>query len=445
MQQYTKNDYNEVKNIISTDITPLDAKILLNAKLSISEILELKQYYASLHKIEKPNKKILLEYGFIMMVGLPASGKTTLSNLLLTNFDTSIVHLNQDEIGKNGCYETLCKFAKKQEKTIVLDRCNLTLSERKEWISTYNSLSPRNILCIYFGAPSDVCKQRLQLRKNHDMKNPKIIDELEKKIQQPEICEGFCKIEKINDDDNLITLLKKFGILYQSDYLTQFGLKKFVRTKHIINLGAQGRDDLIYAGKELEDFMKHTMTIEEKIDGANLGIFIDEDGKIIIQNRSHYISPSYHKQFADIDKWKYQHVDDILKVLGNNKWIIYGEWVVAKHSIHYTKLPDKFILFDIYDRSTDKFFSRNKVEELIDGTSFNQIRKIAEGKFTQMQLKKLAYTQSAYYDGTVEGIYVRCFNDDNTLKYRGKIVRHDFIEDSTQHWSKIDIIKNIFI
>lgn len=440
-----ETDYNNVLNIVSTDMTPLEAKILLDAKLTIQETLDLKQYYASLHQVEKPNKKLLSGYGLIMMVGLPASGKTTLSNLLLTYFDESIIHLNQDEIGRKGCYDTLCKYAKKQDKTIILDRCNLTSSERNEWLQTYNSVSPRPILCVNFNIQSEVCKRRLTSRKNHDMKNPNIIDDLATKIQKPQLNEGFCAIKEINDDDDLTAILKEFGIQYQSQYSTLTGLKKFVRTKHIMNLGGKGRDDLIWLGKELDDFMKQTLIIEEKIDGANLGIFIDEDGKIIVQNRSHYISPSYHKQFADIDKWKYQHTDDILQVIGTNPWIIYGEWVVARHSIHYTKLPDKFILFDIYDRSTDKFFSRTKVEELIHGTSFKQIRKIAEGKFTLAQLKKLVYSPSIYYDGPIEGIYARCFNDDSTVKYRGKIVRHDFIQDDAPHWAKFDITKNIII
>lgn len=453
MQSCTETDYNNVRNAISIDMTPLEAKILLNAKLSIPETLELKQYYASLHRVEKPNKKLVLEYGLIMMVGLPASGKTTISNLLLTYFDTSIVHLNQDEIGRTGCYDILCKFAKKQDRTIILDRCNLTLSERGEWISTYNSLSSRPILCIHFNAPADVCKKRLSGRKNHDMKNPKIIDELATKLLPPQIHEGFCRVEEINEEEDLVILLNEFGIQY-TPVPNMTGLKKFIRTKHIIKLkdpkdeSAREREDLIWTEKELTDFLKHDLVIEEKVDGANLGIFIDEDNNIIIQNRSHYIHPGYHKQFATIDKWKYAHEDDIRQVLGNNPWIIYGEWVVARHSIHYTNLPDKFILFDIYDRSTDKFFSRNKVEELIHGTAFKQIRKIDEGKFTKAQLKKFVDPKpltSIYYDGPIEGIYVRCFNDDHTLKYRGKIVRKDFMQDDAPHWANYEITKNIIV
>jgi len=73
------------------------------------------------------------------------------------------------------------------------------------------------------------------------------------------------------------------------------------------------------------------------------------------------------------------------------------------------------------------------------------IRIVAQGVFSIDQLKKFAYSPSEYYNGQVEGIYVRCFDSNNKLKYRGKIVRHDFITPGTSHWSKIDIIKNIIV
>lgn len=448
------DDYLNVKNMISTQITPLEARIMLNAKLSLKEIFELKQHYVSLFQVNKPNKKLLLRYGCIITVGLPASGKTTFSNIILKHYDNSVIHLNQDEIGRNDCYETLCKFAKKQDKTIILDRCNLTVNERNEWINTYSSLSSRPILCVHFNASADVCKKRLSNRKNHDMKNPKVVDNLAIKFENPNIKEGFCKIVEINEEDDLVKLFEEFDITYQPT-VSMTGLKKFVRTKHIIKLKSPNeetereRDDLIYSQKEINELLKCDLVIEEKIDGANLGIFLDEDDNIIIQNRSHYINPEYHKQFSTINKWKFLHDEEIRQILGNNPWIIYGEWVVAKHSIHYTKLPDKFILFDIYDRSSDTFFSRKKVEELIKGTSLKQIRLVEEGKFNLNKLLKFVdpkteESKSVYYDGPMEGIYVRAFNDDSTLKYRGKIVRKDFIQEDN-HWSSYEIVKNTIL
>lgn len=434
----------EVKNAILTGLTPLEAKNLLNVNLSTDEILDLKHYYATTYADPKGDARLLLRYGLIMFVGLPGSGKTTIANALQKNFTNEIIHLNQDELGRSGCIECLSKYAKSKNKTIILDRCNLTATERAEWISSYTALSSRSILCVNFNIHTSVCKKRVTMRLYHDMKNQRIIDELSKKLIQPQINEGFYKIININDDDDLTLIFKEFDIEYILTNVGQNTLKKFVRTKHIANLGSVSRDDLIWSGSELQKFLSLPLVIEEKIDGANLGIFIDDNDNIVIQNRSHYVSPSYHAQFADIDKWKYQNDDSIRQVIGSNKWIIYGEWVVAKHSIHYTMLPSKFILFDIYDRTTDKFFSRSKVEELINGTTFVLINKIAEGFFNLNQLRKLAQSPSVYYDGPVEGIYVRAFDDVQYLKYRGKIVRSDFL-DETSHWTKQEIVKNVIV
>jgi len=46
-------------------------------------------------------------------------------------------------------------------------------------------------------------------------------------------------------------------------------------------------------------------------------------------------------------------------------------------------------------------------------------------------------TKSKFYDGVVEGVYVRSFDkiEPNKLKYRAKIVRADFIS-GDEHWTK---------
>lgn len=203
-------------------------------------------------------------------------------------------------------------------------------------------------------------------------------------------------------------------------------------------MGAVGRDDLLYTKNEIENFLNYKITIEEKIDGANLGIFI-ENGEIIIQNRSHFITPSYHPQFALIGDWLNENQYDIRKIINNNNWILYGEWLYAKHSIVYTNLPDYFVLFDIYDRDIDKFLSRDVVEKLILGTNINLINKISEGvyKYTELnKIENLAYSKSKYYDGPVEGVYLRIYDDDNKyLKERAKIVRHNFLEEGDKHWT----------
>jgi predicted AAA+ superfamily ATPase len=114
----TITDFNKVKNMVSISMTPLESKNILNSKLTLQETMELKKYYASLFEKPMLNKKNILKYGLIMMVGLPSSGKTTVSNNLLIHYKNEIIHLNQDEIGKDGCIELLLSHAKNNNNTM---------------------------------------------------------------------------------------------------------------------------------------------------------------------------------------------------------------------------------------------------------------------------------------------------------------------------------------
>ena len=52
----------------------------------------------------------------------------------------------------------------------------------------------------------------------------------------------------------------------------------------------------------------HDVVIEEKIDGANIGFSIAEDGKVMAQNRSHFVNSATHPQFKHIDEWISSHI-----------------------------------------------------------------------------------------------------------------------------------------
>jgi atypical dual specificity phosphatase len=414
-------------------ITPFEAMNILNVSIESDKIMFLKGYYCYIINKIRSNKKPVLKYGLIMLIGIPCSGKTTFSNKLLTTYgDSTIIHLNQDELGRKECEKLFLNNAKKINKTIILDRCNLSIDDRSEWITLYKQLSNRKVLGIYFNYSVNDCCIRMTERDNHTMNNTNLLKSINDKKNEPTLNENFNELKIVQDDMSLQIAYKIFNI-----YNT--GLKKFVRTKHLINLGSVGRDDLLFTKNEIEEFLtNNNVVIEEKIDGANLGIFI-EDNEIIIQNRSHFITPSYHPQFALIGDWLNTNQLDIRNIIKDNNWILYGEWLYAKHSINYTNLPNYFILFDIYDRDLDKFFSRSVVEEHIKNTNINLINKINEGIFKFEDIKKFenfAYTKSKYYDGLVEGVYLRIFDEENKyLKERAKIVRHNFLEDSDKHWT----------
>ena len=75
-------------------------------------------------------------------------------------------------------------------------------------------------------------------------------------------------------------------------------------------------------------------------------------------------------------------------------------------------------------------------------TSISIVPVVAEGRFTtKQQLMQLLDTPSQFYDGPVEGVYLRV-HDGDCLADRSKLVRADFIQGITEHWMSRELVRN---
>ncbi|THZ20209.1 hypothetical protein D6C91_04832 [Aureobasidium pullulans] len=228
-------------------------------------------------------------------------------------------------------------------------------------------------------------------------------------------------------------------------------IHKFPRTRHLYNAGSATRDDLILTSSDAVAFLDSsdpsiTLTIEEKVDGANLGISLDSSVNFKVQNRSHYVNSKSHAQFKKLDRWLEDHYEGLITVLQVDepgKWILYGEWLFAKHSIHYTSLPDMFLAFDLFDTEQGTFLSREALSTRLSGTNIHQVNdlELPETLNEQSLLDIVRSRQSIYYDGIVEGVYLRRQKDGKTID-RAKIVRSDFIA-GDEHWNRRGITPNV--
>ncbi len=421
------------------------------------QIMLLKKYYGYLTNLKMNNPNFNIELpsslkGLVIMMGLPCSGKSTLSLEIYSKYSSiyNVIHLNQDEIGKSACEQLLSSNAKTAD-LIIIDRCNPNSNDRTHWINIYRGLTSNKIIIVFLNLGLDTSLERLKTRTNHltlDKTGSKIIEDMSKKISLPLKSEGWGELVQINTIMELEEFKQKIGLVQKNNLspkspkpLTNLDLDKiikFPRTKHLMNLGAMTRDDLLMDKSDIESMLSGEIFVEEKIDGANLGFRLNPTtNSIIAQNRSHYVCSTSHPQFKKLDQWIESNKIHLTNILSQGNYIIYGEWLYSKHSINYTKLPDWFIMFDLYDVDTNTFFSRTYVEKIIKGTGITLVPLIFKGKTTLDKLKILAQqTKSQYYDGIVEGIYIRSHDPNySKLKLRAKIVRQDFIS-GDEHWTK---------
>ena len=218
--------------------------------------------------------------------------------------------------------------------------------------------------------------------------------------------------------------------------MTQFF--RFPHTPHLTWLGTeQPRADKILSEARRDAMLANELVVEEKIDGANLGFSLTLDGDIQIQNRGQYLSPPFIGQFRKLSDWLLSNEDSLFDALGRNL-IVFGEWCAARHSLQYTALPDWWILFDVYDKRTGRFFSTKKRNKLGKKAGVSIVHQVAKGKFEFNSLKDLLNEPSHYRQGTMEGIIFRCENASLLIK-RAKLVRSEFTQAIDEHWSRRSI------
>lgn len=223
---------------------------------------------------------------------------------------------------------------------------------------------------------------------------------------------------------------------------TMTELFKFPHTYHLFDSGGSlSRGDKLLPATEAELFYRNRLVMEEKVDGANIGFSLSDDGTIRVQNRGNFVEANSHPQFALLDQWISLHEDALWELLVDGN-ILFGEWCYARHSIGYDRLPDWFLAFDLYDRQQGTFLSREQRHAKLQGTEIAEVPFLAEGVFTRSEVEKFLTAPSALYDGPVEGVVLRQDHSEGFLVRRAKVVRPDFIQAIGEHWSKGKLVPN---
>jgi hypothetical protein len=248
---------------------------------------------------------------------------------------------------------------------------------------------------------------------------------------------------------------------------------KYPRTHHIEGSGMQkGDEDLSIV--PLRAFAGRFLVVEEKMDGANSAISFDASGRLQLQSRGHYLSGGKReKQFHLLKTWAHRYTLELWKTLGAC-YIMYGEWLYAKHTIFYTDLPHYFLEFDICDKISGEFLSTVRRRALLRALPFvcsvkvlhegaveslaSLLKLIGPSHFVQRDQKQLLAALCAQRaldfartlketdtSGIMEGLYIKV-EEDGIVKERYKYVRGSFLQAiiaSESHWLDHPLLPNI--
>ena len=248
-------------------------------------------------------------------------------------------------------------------------------------------------------------------------------------------------------------------------------IRKYPRTPHLEGSRFQ-KDDHDLEAVPFAQIRGRHLVAEEKVDGANCGVSFDERGSLLLQSRGHYLTGGPRERHFDLLKqWATCHQAALHGALGS-RYVMYGEWLYAKHTCFYDALPHYFMEFDVLDQTTGGFLSTPRRRELLAGLPIVPVRVLWEGPADspkrlsallgpshfktarwrealaeQAAASGVAPEQAARETDTsdeMEGLYLKV-EEDGVVVNRLKFVRASFLNailDSGSHWLDRPIIPN---
>ncbi len=76
---------------------------------------------------------------------------------------------------------------------------------------------------------------------------------------------------------------------------------------------------------------------------------------------------------------------DMLYELPGKRYIMYGEWMYAKHTVFYDALPHYFLEFDILDRETGAFLDTSERRKILQGLPVVSVPVLVEGQYRSLE------------------------------------------------------------
>nr|KAJ3420149.1 hypothetical protein HK105_006032 [Polyrhizophydium stewartii] len=324
----------------------------------------------------------------------------------------------------------------------VLDRTNGVAQDRKSFLAL--ATWARHPVAIFFDFDQALCVQRALQRTDHptvaqDGRVAGIVRHHADRRMPPTLDEGFRAVARVTSRAAIEQLVQALAPVAD--------MFKFPRTSHVVNLGAATSDDIINHNALIVPDPTARVVLTEKVDGANLGFSLAIVGgvpQLRVQNRGKFVGSHSHVQFRNLGCFLDDHGAELVEVLGSDpyypqRFVLFGEWLALRHSIPYSRLPSRFLAFDLYDRKRECFVDRPTLLCMLGDTRIDVVPELAQqiiGRVpTDRELIEMTECTSAFYDGPVEGVYIK-IEHNGRVESRGKVVRTDFVAGCDTHWTK---------
>ncbi len=208
------------------------------------------------------------------------------------------------------------------------------------------------------------------------------------------------------------------------------GINNYGHIPHLPNSRLGSGDHHIQAGQaeiatiKTRDF-RDLVIVQEKLDGANVGVLKLNDKLIALTRSGHDCEKSpylAHKLFLEFVEKNHNRFFNLLKE-GER---IAGEWLTITHGTHYNMPHEPFVAFDIFPKKHQRItYHEFLLRVLPFGFVVPRLVHLGSAISTNSALRRLEADKS--YHGAIddiEGLVYRVERD-NKVDFLCKFVRHD--------------------
>lgn len=156
--------------------------------------------------------------------------------------------------------------------------------------------------------------------------------------------------------------------------------------------------------EEVEGILDTPVTVQEKVDGANVSIWLGDDGQIKCGSRTRELGDDEFNGFTAYVK---EHKDALMQFFSHSPKIrLYGEWLV-KHTITY---PDEaykqMYLYDVYNDESEGYYSQTFVKLAASELGFKYPELFAEDRIVTIEELK-EWVGKSFIGVNGEGVVVK--------------------------------------
>lgn len=193
-------------------------------------------------------------------------------------------------------------------------------------------------------------------------------------------------------------------------------------------------DGPLVPAAELTWWLRTPSRVEEKLDGANVMVWCDEQDTLQMATRSGAGGMDRAGQLGRLRAWAAGRASN-LRALLSGGCASYCEWLWLTHSVAYDALPDLLVVLDLLspDGSILPIAERN---DRAASALLHVPPLLHEGPVGDLaRLAELTERSAFRTSGPAEGVVLRAAAPDGTIR-RAKWVRPDFVRTDDAAWSR---------